>query len=190
MGAGGKRLAHALPAGAWEVDGARSEVAFEVTHLRFTHVRGRFTRFQGTVDVDRGRMSVTGGVEVTSIDTGDERRDHYLRTAEEFFDPERHPRIVFSAGPASVAGERAFGLQGELTIRGTSRPLGLEVEVEDPASGDGGADEMVLRARGELQRGEYGLRFPTVAGYGDALVGDTVKIVLRVVLVRAPSTRG
>lgn len=179
-----------LPAGRWEVDEARSEVGFEVRHLRFTHVRGRFTRFGGTLDVHRGRMSVTGSVEVASIDTGDERRDHYLRTAGEFLDPDSHPRIEFSAGPVSVARGRAFRLEGELTIRGTTRALRLDLEVEDPPAADGGEHEVVLKARGELQRGEYGLRFPAVAGYGDALVGDAVKIVLRVVLARAPSTRG
>jgi len=191
VGARRKPLAHhALPPGTWEVDASRSEVGFEVRHLGLTRVRGRFTRFEGTVRVSRGRVSAAGSVEVASVETGDERRDHYLRTDDGFFDPHRHPRIEFTAGPASAGGE-SFRLEGELTIRATSRPLSLEVEVEQPGrrrGADGGpAREVVMAARGELQRGDYGLRFPAVAGYGDALVGETVKIRIRALLAGGSS---
>ena len=110
-----------LAAGTWEVDAARSEVGFEVRHLGLARVRGRFTRSAGN-GAGRPRIarSVDGAVEVASVDTGDERRDHYLRTAEDFFDPARHPRIEFTCGPVSVAANRAFRLDGELTIRGTA----------------------------------------------------------------------
>jgi polyisoprenoid-binding protein YceI len=183
VGARGKPLA----AGTWLVDPDRSEVRFEVRHLGLTHVRGRFTRFEGSVRVSRGAVSARGEVEVASVDTGDERRDHYLRTAGEFFDPDRHPRIEFASSPVSAAAQRAFRLEGELTIRGTSRPLSLEVEVEHPAKSHGGEGEIVFSAHGELDRGDYGLRFPAVAGYGDALVGETVKIRIRALLLKHPT---
>lgn len=183
MGARGKPLA----AGTWLLDPDRSEVRFEVRHLGLARVRGRFTRFEGTVRVSRGSVSARGAVEVASVETGDERRDHYLRTAGEFFDPERHPLIEFASKPVKAAAERAFRLEGELTIRGTSRPLSLEVEVEHPAHPRGGGGEVVFRAQGELDRGAYGLRFPAVAGYGDTLVGETVKIRIRALLLKHPA---
>ncbi len=177
-----------LPQGVWVLDADRSEVGFEVRHLRLARVRGRFTRFTGSVEVSGATVSARGAVEVGSVETGDARRDHYLRTAPELFDPDNHPLIEFACGPAPVGSGRSFQLEGELTIRGTSRPLGLEVE--DAAQGrgeDGGANEVVLRAHGELDRGDYGLRFPAVAGYGDALVGETVKIRITALLARHAS---
>ncbi len=176
MGARGKPLAE----GDWQLDAGRSEVGFEVRHLGLSRVRGRFTRFAGTVRMDSGRLTAAGTVEVASVDTGDERRDHYLRTSDEFFDPAGHPQMRFAAGPASVPSGRAFQLRGELTIRGTTRPLDLEVEVERSQARDG---SVVLRGEGALARGDYSLRFPAVAGYGDALVGETVRIRIRAVLL-------
>ncbi len=173
----------------WVLDADRSEVGFEVRHLGLARVRGRFTRFTGSVEVSAATVSARGAVQVGSVETGDARRDHYLRTAE-LFDPDHHPLIEFACGPAPVGSGRSFQLEGELTIRGASRPLGLEVEVEDAARGRGEgsrAKELVLRAHGELERGDYGLRFPAVAGYGDALVGETVKIRIRALLARRAS---
>ncbi len=180
MGARRKPLA----AGDWHLDADRSEVGFEVRHLGLSRVRGRFTRFAATVTVDSGRLTAAGTVEVASVDTGDERRDHYLRTSEEFFDPAGYPQMRFAAGPASAPAGRAFRLRGELTIRGTTRPLDLEVEVERSQGQD---DVVVLRGEGTLARGDYGLRFPAVAGYGDALVGETVRLRIRAVLVPGDS---
>ena len=168
------------------VDPDRSEVTFEVRHLGLTHVRGRFTRFRGTVRVGDGRLSGRGTVEVASVVTGDERRDHYLRSAAEFFDPEGHPKMRFTSGPgAPGAGEGRVRLEGELEIRGERRPLSLAVDVKRPRAGEGDAErELLLHARGELRRGDYGLRFPTAGGYGDSIVGDTVKLELRLTAVR------
>lgn len=177
-----------LPQGVWVLDADRSEVGFEVRHLGLARVRGHFTRFTGSVEVNGETVSARGAVQVGSVETGDARRDRYLRTAPEFFDPDHHPLIEFVCGPVPVGSARSFELEGELTIRGASRPLALEVE--DAArgrGGDGGANELVLRAHGELERGDYGLRFPAVAGYGDALVGEAVKIRVRALLARSAS---
>lgn len=172
----------------WVLDADRSEVGFEVRHLGLSRVRGRFTRFTGTVEVSDATVSARGAVQVDSVETGDTRRDHYLRTAAELFDPDHHPRIEFACAAAPVGPGRTLQLEGELTIRGASRPLCLEVEDEERRRAENSdANEVVLRAHGELERGDYGLRFPAVAGYGDALVGETVKIRIRALLMRRSS---
>jgi len=169
------------------IDPDRSEVGFEVRHLALSRVRGRFTRFEGTVRVSRGRVSATGSVRVASVETGDDRRDNYLRTDEGFFDPDHHPQMQFTAAPVSLSDGGSFRLEGELTIRATRRPLVLDVGVARPARGgrEDPRGEVVLTAVGKLKRSDFGLRFPAVGGYGDSLVGDTVGIELHLTAARA-----
>ena len=169
-----------LPHGAWRIDPERSQVAFRVRHLGISSVGGRFTRFEGSLEVGTEALRVEGSVEVASVDTGDRKRDDFLRSAE-FFDAERHPRLVFTcSSPAPTRGDR-HELEGELTIGTVARPLALLTGWEGP-DGDG---RLGARARGELRRGDYGLRFPSVGGYGDALVGEKVMIRIDASAVRA-----
>jgi polyisoprenoid-binding protein YceI len=180
VGAHRKQIAQpALPAGTWEVDPARSAVSFQVRHLGVSSVRGRFTRVRGTLRCDGETLRVEGSVEAASVDTADRRRDRFLCSAD-FFDAERHPRLVFTcSSPPPTRGAR-HELEGELRIRSVTRPLALLTSWESP-DGDG---RLGVRARGELRRGDYGLRFPTVGGFGDALVGETVTIVIDAAAVR------
>ena len=92
----------AIPTGTYTVDPAHSSVGFEVRHMGIATVRGRFSEFQGTVDATGEAPSLSGVVEVQSIDTGDENRDTHLTSAE-FFDSANHPQITFhsTAGGAS-----------------------------------------------------------------------------------------
>src|SRR5881227_131672 len=92
----------AIPSAAYTVDPAHSSVGFEVRHMGIATVRGRFAEFQGAVDATGDAPSLSGTVDVKSINTGDENRDTHL-TAPEFFDVEQHPQISFH----STAGDSA-----------------------------------------------------------------------------------
>ena len=168
-----------LPTGDWVIDAQRSQVAFQVRHLGISSVNGRFTSFAGTLHASETELRVEGSVEVASVDTGDEHRDRFLRSAE-FFDCERHPRLLFSCACQSRVHGGRLTVEGVLKIRTVSLPLTLLTSFHRPDR-DG---RLGLRARGELNRSDYDLRFPTVGGYGDVLVGEKVKILIDAAALR------
>ena len=113
-----------IPAGTYNVDPAHSNVGFEVRHMGIATVRGAFRKFQGTLDATGAAPVLSGTVEVASVDTNDPQRDGHLASPD-FFDAENYPQITFT----STAGEALDGgqvrLNGEITIKGITKPLEL-----------------------------------------------------------------
>jgi polyisoprenoid-binding protein YceI len=186
VGAHGKQVERrpAL-AGTWVLDEARSEAAFRVRHLGVATQRGRFDRVEGTIRIDARTLHVRGSVQCASVRTGDEQRDGALLSAD-LFDAERHPRISFTCDCAAPTAGETLEIEGELTIRGLSRPLRLSTTWELRGDGTAAGARLEARARGALRRSDYGLRFPGPGG--DALVGETVKIAIEICALR--SARG
>ena len=156
-----------FPPGVWTVDPAVSRVGFHVRHLGVATVAGRFTEFAG--DIDGGRAS--GTVEVASIDTGQPVRDACLRS-KDVFDAERLPQIAFTATPAADG-----RLLGRLTIRGVTRPVGLDLTTEQ-------LDERTvrLRATARISRTDFGLDPPVLKKAGRRIVSDRVDLALDLIL--------
>src|ERR1700749_258872 len=116
-------------AGTWTIDPVHSEVSFVVRHMMISKVRGRFDRFEGTIVTadDPLKSSVTASVDLTSINTGQEQRDAHIRSAD-FFDVENHPNMTFTSTAVRQV-DGALLLQGDLTTRGTTKPVTFELEV-------------------------------------------------------------
>ena len=171
------QLVPLVPVGRGLVDPARSRVGFEVRHLRVARVRGAFNAFAARVDAGDG-LRIDGAVDVASLDTGDGVRDKHLRSAG-YFDAARHPEIAYAARGA-VPERDGWRIDGELTIRGVTRPLALHATV----SGD---DDGALRiaAGGELSRRDFGLQWAGLVEAGRLVVSDDVKVVVDAVLVPA-----
>lgn len=175
--AGGRTL---VPPARWRIDPARSQLSFDVRHLKALHVRGRFERFDGTLTcTDGGATRIEGAVAVASIHTRDARRDARL-LCEDFFDAERYPAMTYAGvAPAAAAGE-PFAVRGALTICGTRRPLVVTARPATPAGGD----EVRVRATTSLSRRDFGLDWePRLVGAG-LVIDDIVRIALDVVAVR------
>jgi len=147
-----------LPAGRWQVVRSRSRVGFEVHRRGAGTLHGAFTAFEGEIDVDAGGAAAHGSVRVDSVDTGLAERDEHLCAAS-FFAAERHPFMTFVATRIVPADGGAWAIDGELTIRDVTRPLHLDVHVDDVA---GHEDRRRLRLRGELDRRDYGLTWNRV----------------------------
>ena len=164
------------------VDPARSRVTFTVRHLVVSKVRGLFARLSGEVSLDEAdltRSRVSARIEVKSVETGDRDRDEYLRTSE-FLDPAHHPEIVFtSRSLARGRGER-LSLRGDLTIRGVTREVTLEVEPHSRATGAPG--ERAFTATGAIDRRDFQLKWSQLVEAGGFMVGDRIEIALEVVL--------
>lgn len=162
----------------WKIDAAHSSLGFGVRHMMVTTVRGSVGGLEGTVELDPKRPE-GGSIEVTAdartITTGDAGRDGHLRS-EDFFDAENYPEIRFRSTRVTRRNGDEFEVHGELTIRGTTRPIVAEAEIEgawdDPKLGR----RVGLSAKTTIDRREWGLVWNMPVANGGLLVGEKVKI--------------
>lgn len=170
----------------WRIDPAHSLAEFGVRHLMISTVKGRFTDVQGNLrlaadDPTTGQVEVTIGVE--SIDTGVADRDKHLRSAD-FFDVERFPSIGFKSRSVTRVGENELKVTGDLTLRDVTREVTLAVEELGSARDPWGGERIGFSARVRINRKDFGLTWNQVLETGGVVVGEDVKIVLEIQLVR------
>ena len=175
-----------LPAtGTWTIDASHSEVGFSVRHLGISKTRGRFGGFTGTLHVDAenpANSSVEVSIDAASIDTKDAGRDEHLRSAD-FFDAEQFPALTFRS--TAVRGSGAdWVVEGELTIRGVTRPVTLETELVGLQRDPWGNDRVGFAATAEVNREEFGLTWNAALETGGVLVGRNVKIHLDIEAIK------
>jgi polyisoprenoid-binding protein YceI len=115
--------------GTWDIDAAHSTVGFSVRHMMVSKVRGYFREFSGEIVTaeDPARSSVTATIDLGSIDTRQEQRDAHIRSAD-FFDVENHPQMTFRSTAVRTDGAD-WVVDGELTIKGNTRPVTLALEL-------------------------------------------------------------
>ena len=172
-----------LPAGTWTVDPIHSSIGFEVKHFGISTFRGRFTGYEGTIKTADGSLQrVEGNVQVDSVDVKDPQLAGHLQS-EDFFDAAKHPSIAFaSTGVRQV--EDGYELDGDLTIRGVTRPVTLEVGVEGAGPDPYGNERVSLVGRGEVDRTEYGISWNNTMDNGALVLGEKVRLVLSVEAVK------
>jgi polyisoprenoid-binding protein YceI len=167
-------------AGTWAIDPVHSEVGFSVRHFGVSKVRGRFDKFEGTIVTgdDPLASTVTASIDVTSINTNQEQRDAHIRSAD-FFDVENHPTLTFtSTGIKADGGE--YVLEGDLTIRGNTKPVALELELSGFGPDPYGGQRVGFSATTEINRHDFGVSFngPIPGVPGGVILGDKVTITL------------
>lgn len=170
----------------WNVDPAHAELGFAVRHLMISTVRGRFGAVTGTVTVDendlkKSKVDVT--VDVTSLDTRQEMRDNHLRSAD-FFDVANHPQLHFVSTKIEGDVPDHFKLTGDLTIRGTTRPITLDVTLQGRGMDPWGSERAGFEAKGKLNRHDFGLNWNQALEAGGVTVGEEVKISIDVELIK------
>ena len=169
----------------WQVDGGHTNASFAVRHLMISTVRGRFADVKGTVTVagdDFSTAVVDVAIATTSIDTHDAGRDEHLRSAD-FFDAAHFPAMTFISRRVHTT-SRGYTLVGDLTIRGVTREVSLDVVEEGRGSDPWGGVRAGFSASGVIDRTDFGLIWNGVLETGGVLVGNEVKISLDVELVR------
>ncbi|HEX3616561.1 MAG TPA: YceI family protein [Solirubrobacteraceae bacterium] len=176
--------ADAVQAGTYNVDASHSNVGFAVRHMGIATVRGQFKTFAGTVEAADGKLTLTGTVEVASIDTGDENRDGHLQSPE-FFDAAQAPQISFSSTGAEPAGDGQVKLTGDITIKGTTKPIELVGEVAENGEDPWGNQRIGFEVEGKIDRREFGLVWNQTLPNGNLLVANEVKLVVSVSAVKA-----
>ena len=169
-------------AGTWAIDPVHSEVGFMARHFGVSKVRGRFDKFEGTIVTaeDPFASSVNATIDVTSIDTNQEQRDAHIRSAD-FFDAENHPTMTFaSTGIKEDGGE--YVLEGDLTIRGNTKPVKLALELNGFGPDPYGGTRVGFSATTEINRNDFGVSFngPIPGVPGGVIVSDKITIHLEI----------
>lgn len=178
----------------WVIDPVHSEVGFRVRHF-FAKVPGRFDEWEGTLTFDPKDLT-TAGVEVTiqaaSIDTGNANRDNHLRN-EDFFDAQQYPEIRYVSKGVRKLDQDRYLMEGELTMKGITKAVDLEVESLGIGTGMRGRRMGGFQARGNLDRQDFGVSWNRAMEGGGLALGDTVEIILDIEVAeprpqRSPST--
>jgi len=167
-------------AGTWAIDPVHSEVGFSVRHMMVSKVRGKFSGFSGDIVTGDSPLdsSVTATIDLSSIDTGNPDRDNHIRSAD-FFDVDTHKTMTFRSTAVRVD-DRGYVLDGELTLKGITRPVSLRLELGGFGQDPYGRLRTGFTATGELNRSDFGVDFNAVLETGGVVVADKVAIHLEI----------
>jgi polyisoprenoid-binding protein YceI len=161
----------------WQIDTSHSSVTAAVKHMMLTTVRGGFSGTSGVIDFDPATPEA-GSVELripaASVNTGDPKRDGHLRSAD-FLDAEKHPEIVFKSTNVTPKGKNTFVVAGDLTIRGTTKPVFVNVELLGIAADPRAGQRAGFEATFSFDRTQWGLTWNMPVPSG-VLVGEKIAI--------------
>jgi len=173
-------------ASTWKIDPVHTTFQFSVRHMMVSNVKGVFHKFSGEFEIDDRDLAKTKAsatIDVASIDTGIEKRDEDLRSAN-FFDVDKYPTITFVSKKLEKTGS-GYKMTGDLTIHGVTREIvldmeGLETVVKDPWGGMRRGATFITK----LNRRDFGLTYNKLLETGGLVVGDEVKINVEVELIK------
>lgn len=170
----------------WKIDPAHSEIQFKVKHLMITTVTGYFKTFDLEVDTDTDDFNTAKRIEFTadidSIDTNNQQRDAHLKSAD-FFDASNHRQLKFVGRKFESNGDEAI-LDGDLTIRGVTKPLAVKVELGGTVVDPYGQHKAGFTVTGKISRKEFGLVWNAMTEAGHVVVSDDIKIHGEIQLVK------
>jgi polyisoprenoid-binding protein YceI len=170
----------------WNFDATHSSVDFVVRHMVVSKVRGRFTKWTGSVEFDAANYadsSLEVSIDVDSIDTHEAQRDGHLKSPD-FFDVANHPKMTFKGTKFSGSGGD-LKITGDLTIRGTTKEVTLDAEYLGTGKDPWGGTRAGFSAKTSILREDFGLTWNAALETGGVLVGKKVDIEIDVELVKA-----
>jgi polyisoprenoid-binding protein YceI len=170
----------------WDIDPSHSSVHFSVRHLMISNVRGEFTRLSGSVTIDPrdiARSTVQVTIDAASVNTRDEKRDEHLRSAD-FLDASNYPTIEFRSTRVTPKAGGSIQVAGDLTIRGVTREVLLDVEDNGELKDPWGNTKRGATATTRLNRKDFGLQWNVALETGGFVVGDDLKVDIEVELLK------
>ena len=164
--------------GDYTLDASHTRLGFSARHAMVTTVRGQFKEFTGVAHVDtqnpaNSKVEVT--IDATSIDTGNEQRNGHLSSAD-FFEVEAHPQITFVSTEVERADETTWVITGDLTIKGTTKPVTIEFEQTGSARDPFGNLRVGFEGSTAINRKDWGLTWNAALETGGVLVSERVKL--------------
>ncbi len=172
--------------GTWQIDAVHSTVGFAAKHAMVATTRGRFETYTGgaTIDVtDVDGSSLWVDIDAASVSTGNEQRDGHLKSAD-FFHVEQHPRATFRSTRVEQTDEEHAKVYGDLTIRGVTRPVVLDVEFEGQGKDAYGNQRAGFTATTAIDRLDYGIKWNPALETGGFVVSNRVKLTLHISAVK------
>ncbi len=166
----------------WVIDPMHSEVQFKVKHLVISTVTGSFKSFEGSMETsndDFQDAEIAFSLNVDSIDTNQEMRDGHLKGAE-FFDAVQFPTISFKSTSFKKASNNDYKLNGDITIKGITKPISLDVEYGGSAADFYGNTKAGFEVSGKINRKEFGLVWDGITEAGSIVLGEDVKIIINI----------
>ena len=180
-------------AATWNLDAAHTNVQFAVRHMMVSTVRGSFRTVSGAANIDESdltKSSVEATIDAASIDTREPKRDDHLRGAD-FLDVAKYPAITFKSKKVTKVGEGKFQVAGDLTIRGVTREIVLDVEGSpQPLKDPFGNVRLGGLAHAKINRQDFGITWNKALDAGGVVIGDRVDITIDVELTKATAAGG
>lgn len=172
----------------WNIDPVHSVAEFKVKHMMISNVKGQFPKVSGQLTLDESDLTkskIEASIETGSIETRDAQRDAHLKSPD-FFHVEKFPAMSFKSGGIKVVRNGELSVEGDLTIRDTTRKVLFTVEGPTPPAKDPwGNTRVAVSATTKINRKEFGLTWNAALETGGILVGDEVTITLDVQFVKA-----
>jgi polyisoprenoid-binding protein YceI len=167
----------------WVLDPMHSEVQFKVKHLVISTVSGFFKSFEGSLETDNEDFTdakIDFSLDIDSIDTNQSQRDEHLKSPE-FFDAAAYPKITFKSTSFTKTDEEdEYELAGNLTIKGITKPVTLDVEFGGAAADFYGNTKAGFEISGKINRKDFGLTWSGVTEAGAVVVGEDIKLLINV----------
>jgi len=170
------------PAGTWSLDPIHSRVDFEVLYLAGTF-KGEFHEIGAELSVDGERASLEGTAKVASVDVKDENLSAHLQSPD-FFDAERHPELRFAADDIRLDGDGRVSVDGELTIKGVTKPVAVTGTVTAPIADYTGNNRIGLNLTTAVDRTEFGVDWNQPLPSGDPALANDVTILAELQFVK------
>jgi polyisoprenoid-binding protein YceI len=174
-------------AATWDLDPAHSSIGFAIRHMMISTVRGQFRTFTGKAVGDPASpsaASIEASIDAASIDTGNEKRDAHLKSAD-FLDVEKFPKITFKSKKVEAAGAGKAKVTGELTLHGVTKEVVLDVEGPTPVIKDPmGNTKAGAHASTKINRKDFGIVWNKAMDGGGLMVGDEIDITIDVEAVK------
>lgn len=164
----------------WTIDPAHSEMVFKVKHLMITNVKGEFRNFDAEIisnGEDFSNAKITANVDASSIFTNNTDRDNHLKSAD-FFDADQHNELRFESTEVEKVGAEEYKLKGDLSIKGKTNPVTLNVEFGGIMKDPQGNEKAGFSLTGKINRKDWGLNWNANLEAGGVLVSDEVRIMI------------
>jgi len=174
----------------WKIDPAHSQIGFSIRHMMISNVSGRFENFSGTVEFDEEeltRSSVNVQIEAASINTREPKRDGHLKSPD-FLDTEKYPYLTFKSKRIEKIGDQHGRIYGDLTIKGITNEVVLDVEYAGQAKSPWGQTSAGFSAKAQINRKDWDLNWNQALETGGVLVGDTLKVEIELEIIKQPDS--
>lgn len=164
--------------GTFVIDPSHTEIGFVARHAMVTKVRGSFTEVEGTAQINGADLSASNvnvTLQVGSVDTRNEQRDGHLKSGD-LFDAETYPTITFVSTSVSGGGDTVH-LAGDLTIKGTTKPIEFDLEFTGAAKDPFGNTRVGFEGQTTINRSDYGVTWNAALETGGVLVSEKITLV-------------